>query len=99
MRPVSRVNWAALWGRGQAGWPARFPVAQFPNVPALVFLAATLVTHLASGWLHDGAGALSRVALTIWAYEELARGTNWFRRCLGAGVLVSIVVSLASDLY
>ena len=25
-----------LWRRGQHGWPAGFPVAQFPNTPLLV---------------------------------------------------------------
>lgn len=39
--------------------------------------------------------ALGRVALVIWAYEELARGTNAFRRVLGAVMLVVIVRQLA----
>ena len=39
--------------------------------------------------------AIGRVALAIWAYEELARGTNGFRRVLGAVMLVVIVRQLA----
>ncbi|WP_302182639.1 hypothetical protein [Paraconexibacter antarcticus] len=38
---------------------------------------------------------MSRVALAIWAYEELARGTNAFRRVLGAVVLVLVAKGLA----
>jgi hypothetical protein len=48
-----------------------------------------------SSALHDSAWAVSQVALTIWAYEEIVRGTNWFRRALGAVVLVSITIGLA----
>jgi hypothetical protein len=83
-----------LWRRGQHGWPARFPVAQFPNAPLLVYFAAALIAR-ASATLHDAAWAVSVVALTIWAYEELADGVNWFRRALGAVILVSIVIGLA----
>jgi hypothetical protein len=34
----------------------------------------------------------------VWALEEAVRGVNWFRRLLGVGVLVWIVVSLAGEL-
>ena len=50
------------------------------------------------GHVHDWAWALSRIALTIWAYEEAARGVNWFRRGLGVAVLIGIAAGLANDL-
>jgi hypothetical protein len=86
---------ARLWRRGQQGWPARFPVAQFPNVALLVYLVAVLVRR-ESATLHDPAWAISQVALTIWAFEELVHGANWFRRVLGAVVLAGVVVGLTS---
>ena len=43
----------------------------------------------------DLARAISYVALTVWAYEEAASGVNGFRRALGMGALVLIVVAVA----
>lgn len=93
--PSGGIDWTAVWKRGQEGWPRRFPLAQFPNAPLLVFIGATVTMRIASGDAHDAAWAVSRVALTVWAYEELVRGSNSFRRVLGAAVLVGITVGLA----
>ena len=48
--------------------------------------------------IHDLARAISYVALTIWAYEEATDGVNGFRKALGIGALVWIVVALAQGL-
>lgn len=45
--------------------------------------------------IDDLARAISYVALTVWAYEEAANGVNGFRRALGIGALVLIVVAVA----
>ena len=86
----------AAWRRGQHGWPARFPVVQFPNAPLLVAFA---------GWLADKASGGSAYArgvflagLAAWAWEELTDGVNWFRRTVGAAGLVYVVVSIGSAL-
>lgn len=84
-----------LWQRAQRGWPPDFPLVQFPNAPLLAYLAAAGVTRISSGNVHDAAWAISRMALTIWAYEELAHGSNWLRRTLGAAVLALIANGLA----
>jgi hypothetical protein len=91
----SAIDWSALWRRGQEGWPPGFVLVQFPNAALLIYVAAAVVTRLASGWVHDGAWALARVALVIWAYEEAASGVNWLRRGVGAVVLVAVTVGLA----
>jgi hypothetical protein len=79
------VSLVELWQRGQAGWPRHFPVVQFPNAPLLVALAARAAT-----WTGERDGAAARVGRSlfmlgfgVWAAEELADGTNWFRRLLG----------------
>jgi hypothetical protein len=36
-----------------------------------------------------------KIALTVWAYEEAANGVNGFRKALGKGALVLIVVAVA----
>lgn len=38
------------------------------------------------------------VALSVWAYEEARHGDNWFRRLLGLGFSIYIIVSLAQAL-
>ena len=92
---MTRADLHTLWRSAQHGWPARFPVAQFPNAPLLVAIAAWIVARLTSGDAHDVARAVYLLALAIWAYEELVRGTNWFRRLMGAGFLVLLVAQVA----
>jgi hypothetical protein len=76
-------------------WPAGFPLVQFPNPPLIVALLASLAGHFTHGTAHRVALAVFYVALSAWAYEELRRGDNWFRRLLGLGFLIYIVVSLS----
>jgi hypothetical protein len=90
------LDWAALWRRGQQGWPPSFPLIQFPNASLLVFLVAAVLERVASGRLQDVAWAVARVALAIWAYDEAARGVNWFRRLIGVAVLVAVVIGLSN---
>jgi hypothetical protein len=54
-----------------------------------------VLAAVCSGWAYDAAWAISRVALVIWAYEEVARPANWFRRGIGIAVLVAVTVGLA----
>ncbi len=44
------------------------------------------------------AKAVSYLALTIWAYEELVHGVNLFRHLLGLAYIVSTVAHLARAL-
>ena len=88
----------ALWRRGQRGWPARFPVAQFPNAPLLVAMAAFLVSLVAQGPFHAYASAAFHVGLSAWAWAEMSSGINWFRRVLGTAGLGYVVLSLAGAL-
>jgi hypothetical protein len=74
----------------------RIVVAQFPNIPLAVWLAAT-----AARWLIDPVGhwrtALSvvgTVALAVWAIDEVARGVNPWRRSLGLVVLGALAAKL-----
>jgi hypothetical protein len=69
-------------------------IAQCPNVLLTVWLACVL-----TGWLVHPTGRWSTVlstvgtvALVIWAGDEMARGVNPWRRVLGAGVLVGLLL-------
>ena len=86
------------WRRGQRGWPAVFPLVQFPNAPLLVALGGWLVAALADGPVHAYARAVFYAGIAVWAWEELARGVNWFRRALGTIGLVYLVVKLGAAL-
>lgn len=33
--------------------------------------------------------------MTIWAYEELTHGSNWFRHLLGAAFMIIITIRVA----
>lgn len=89
----------SLWLRfkrlTQIGWPRNFPIVQFPNVPLIVaFLAGQAAMHT-HGSSHAYASAISYLAMSIWAYEELIHGVNWFRHLLGLGYAISTAVHLA----
>lgn len=87
-----------LWRRGQAGWPRRFPIVQFPNPPLLLALAGWGLAAVARGRAHDLGRVLFMLGLVVWALAEAAYGVNWFRRLLGAGVFLWIAVALAGEL-
>jgi hypothetical protein len=79
----------------QLGWPRRFPIVQFPNLPLIVaFVAGMAAQHLTGGG-HQYAAAISYLAMFVWAYAELADGVNWFRHLLGLAYVISTVFHLA----
>lgn len=80
-------------------WPRDYPLAQFPNVPLLTALAAAGAAKLTHGPAHRALRSVFYVALAIWAYEELRNGDNTFRRLVGAGGLIYVVVSIAGELH
>ena len=72
-------------------------VAQFPNPPLIVALLAAVVSWVAGdGSIHEVARAVFYVAITVWAWEEATRGVNVFRKTLGVGVLIYVVVGLTT---
>jgi len=71
-------------------------VGQSPNLPLWIAFAALLVSLLSGGTVNDAARAVLYMALTVWAYEELVRGVNGFRK--GVGALALIVVAVAGAL-
>jgi hypothetical protein len=92
------VTTAELWRRGQVGWPRRFPILQFPNPPLLVALAGWGLAAATGDTPHDVGRAVFTLGLAVWALEEIVGGANWFRRLLGTGALVWIVVAVAGEL-
>lgn len=74
---------------------SRMTIVQFPNRSLIVALTAGAVAEFVHGPARTALVSAHVAALTFWAYEELVSGVNWFRRLLGAGVMMAIVVVLA----
>lgn len=71
-------------------------IAQAPNLPlwlAIVAAALQWGVHPAGRWDTALTGVF-RGSLSVWAVDEVARGVNPWRRCLGAGVLLGGIVTL-----
>ena len=81
------------------GWPSGFVVIQFPNLPLIVALLASVAGHFTHGAAHRIALSIFYVTLGVWAYEEARYGANWFRHLLGLGFLTYIVIRLAQALH
>ena len=97
-----RLSPPALW-QGfkrltEVGWPRGFPIVQFPNAPLIASLIAAQAARQTHGAPHACASAIAYVAFTIWAYEEVMHGVNWYRQLLGLGVAASTLVHLAHAL-
>jgi hypothetical protein len=83
----------------ELGFPRRFPIVQFPNLPLIVALLAGEAGRLIDGEGHRYAVAVAYLATAIWAGEELVGGVNWFRHLLGLVVAIVLIVRVASALY
>jgi hypothetical protein len=69
-------------------------IAQMPNLPLLVWLAATLLKFLfTTGNIYNGLEAVAFGSLFTWAWQELFQGVNYFRRSLGLVVLLGAIAS------
>ena len=67
-------------------------IAQMPNLPLLVGLAATFLQFvLPSGKIQTALDLVAFGALFTWAWQELFEGVNYFRRALGLIGLVSLL--------
>jgi hypothetical protein len=80
-------------------FPRRFPIVQFPNLPLIVAVLAGEAGKFLDGGAHSFAVSVSYLAITIWAYEELVYGVNWFRRLLGLAYVILLVVRVADALH
>ena len=74
----------------------RIVIAQWPNIWLWIFAAAAVVELIVSP--AGAAGIAVRLVetafLMIWAGDEVLRGVNPWRRCLGAAVLIGWTLKL-----
>ncbi|NCU30791.1 hypothetical protein EOL73_03560 [Candidatus Saccharibacteria bacterium] len=68
----------------------KWVIAQFPNFLMFAWLTLLLINFFA----HDqNISVLQNAVLFTWAYLELTEGSSYFRKTLGAIVLIGLVVS------
>jgi hypothetical protein len=91
--------WLAYKRLTQLSFPQRFPIVQFPNLPLIVAFLAGEAGKFVDGSAHSYAASASYLAMTIWAYEELVHGVNWFRRLLGLTYVILLIVRVAHALH
>jgi hypothetical protein len=91
--------WLAYKRLTELSFPRRFPIVQFPNLPLIVAVLAGEAGKFLDGSAHSYVTSVSYLAMTIWAYEELAHGVNWFRRLLGAAYVILLIVCVAHALH
>lgn len=78
----------------------RVVIAQFPNLPLIVFLVAAAIRRFASpeGTAGTAVSLVATAAILWWSADELLRGVNPFRRILGGVVAVVTFLGLAATL-
>jgi len=71
----------------------RLVIGQFPNLPLWIFLAAVALRLLfrPSGDFDTALTVVANVALLWWAFWEVLRGVNPWRRLLGSMVAVVVI--------
>lgn len=75
--------------------PRGYVIAQRPNRPLMLALAAAALARATDGATASQAAIGARLALLWWSYEELTDGVNGFRRLLGALAGAYCVATLA----
>lgn len=85
------VDW--FWRDRHTG---QIVIAQWPNLWLWIFAIASVVEMLtnAAGPAGIGVHMVATVFLVIWAGDELLRGVNPWRRCLGTAVLIGLTIRL-----
>ncbi|MDO9355913.1 MAG: hypothetical protein Q7T55_19605 [Solirubrobacteraceae bacterium] len=78
----------------QLGFPASYPLVQFPNPPLLLALLASVVGWFVAGDAQDYVTAVGVVGITVWAWLEAVEGVNLFRHLLGIVSLINTVIGL-----
>jgi hypothetical protein len=69
-------------------------IAQMPNIPIIIWAVLSLLKIVyKTGEINLGLDILASVSLFVWAVQELFQGVNYFRRGLGAIVLIALVAS------
>lgn len=71
----------------------RVVLYQTPNAPLVLWVVSTIFSHLiTNGVFHQIFSLIAFGAIFTWSWLELFQGSSYFRRLLGAIVLVGSIV-------
>lgn len=82
-----------LWDKFWKDKEGNVVVYQHPNVFLIGWLVLALASLFTSSKLADILWQLSLAVLAIWALLEIFKGVNYFRRSLGAFVLLLVILA------
>lgn len=86
-----------LWDKTWKDNKGRVAIWQTPNIWLIGWAVLTTISIIITGRMADIFAIAGSAALIIWSLLEIFRGTNYFRRALGAFVLLfAITVVLKS---
>ena len=69
-------------------------IFQSPNLPIILWLVFLILSELLRhNKYHNDLAILSLISLIIWALLEILLGVNYFRRILGLGILLVILIN------
>jgi hypothetical protein len=92
---LAKRAWHGYLWLTRLGFPPRFQLVQFPNLPLIIAFVAGTTGRVVHGPNHAYMAAVGYLAMAIWAYEELVHGSNWFRHLLGLAFAVIMVIRVA----
>jgi hypothetical protein len=72
-------------------------IVQPPNLPISVWAIANVLQLVFNrGIINTGLETIALIAIVIWSLAEIFQGVNYFRRSLGAVVLIATILSKLS---
>lgn len=87
-------TWQAFKRLTRIGFPQHFQIVQFPN---LLLIAASITGYASrnvGGAAHNYLQTTAYMTMTVWAYEEIVSGSNWFRRLLGTFFMIVVLLHI-----
>ena len=72
----------------------KWAIIEFPNGLLLAWIILVILgMYVHDSELKSSLGRLSGAVIFAWAYLEITKGRSYFRRVLGAGILISLIFS------
>ncbi len=92
------IHRRSLWDRIWKDKNGKIAVWQMPNAWLIGWAAITTISLLFTRRPADILSAIASVSLLIWSLLEIFRGASYFRRLLGAVILLYTIAALLKSL-
>jgi hypothetical protein len=94
-KPVNNQTFSDRCFRDREG---NVVLGQFPNLPIVGWLVCVVASRVvAAGDTRTGLQSVATAFLFTWAFLEITKGVNYFRRFLGAAAMAAIVFGYFSS--